>query len=182
MIEWSLRISEIARLAGEQIMAVYRQDFSVAEKSDASPLTQADLAAHERIIALLPELDAEIPILSEESAHIDWQTRQQWTRYWLVDPLDGTREFIKKNDEFTVNIALIEFGEPILGVVYAPALDWLWVGGRGLEAQWQHAGQQGIAKIRPAQMPLQIAASRSHRDQKTQAYWLIVEVLQNRLW
>ena len=170
MIEWSLRISEIAKLAGEQIMAVYQQDFSVTEKSDSSPLTQADLAAHECIIAMLPELDADIPILSEESAGIDWQIRQQWTRYWLVDPLDGTREFIKKNDEFTVNIALIEFGEPVLGAVYAPALDWLWVGGRGLGAKWQHAGEQGVAKIRTAQMPLQIAASRSHRDEKTQAY------------
>lgn len=170
MIEWSVPISEIARLAGEQILSVYRQDFSVREKSDTSPLTQADLAAHECIIALLPALDAEIPILSEESADIDWQTRKQWTRYWLVDPLDGTREFIKKNDEFTVNIALIEFGEPVLGVVYAPALDWLWVGGRGLGAQWQHAGEQGLATIKQAVNPLRVAASRSHRDEKTQAY------------
>lgn len=170
MTEWSTRISEIARHAGQEIMAVYRKDFSVTEKSDASPLTQADLAAHECIVALLPSLDADIPILSEESAGIDWQTRQQWSRYWLVDPLDGTREFIKKNDEFTVNIALIEFGEPVLGVVYAPALDWLWVGDRNLGAHWQHAGEHGIAKIRLAQTPLQIAASRSHRDEKTQAY------------
>ncbi len=170
MIEWSVRISEIARLAGEHIMAVYTQDFSVIEKADASPLTQADLAAHDCIVALLPGLDASIPILSEESAGIDWQIRQQWTRYWLVDPLDGTREFVKKNDEFTVNIALIEHGEPVLGVVYAPAMDYLWLGGRGVQAQWQHAGQQGAARISQAETPLRVAASRSHRDEKTQAY------------
>lgn len=170
MIEWSVCISEIARRAGEEIMAVYRQDFSVVEKLDASPLTQADLAAHHCIVAMLAELDAAIPILSEESADIDWRTRQQWTRYWLVDPLDGTREFVKKNDEFTVNIALIEHGEPVLGVVYAPALDWLWLGGRGLGAHWQHAGEQGIANISDAANPLRVAASRSHRDERTQTY------------
>jgi 3'(2'), 5'-bisphosphate nucleotidase len=170
MMEWSLRISEIARRAGEAIMTVYSQDFSVVEKADASPLTQADLAAHDCIIGLLSELDETTPILSEESADIDWQTRQKWARYWLVDPLDGTREFVKKNDEFTVNIALIEYGEPVFGVVYAPAMDYLWLGGRGVQAQWQHAGQQGVARISQAQDPLRIAASRSHRDQKTQAY------------
>lgn len=170
MKAWAERISEIARLAGDEIMAVYHQDFSVFEKSDASPLTQADLAAHHCIVALLPGLDAGIPVLSEESADIDWQTRQQWTRYWLVDPLDGTREFVKKNDEFTVNIALIENGEPVLGVVYAPALDGLWVGGRGIGAQWQHAGKHGVARIQQATPPLRVAASRSHRNETTQAY------------
>lgn len=170
MKAWAERISEIARLAGDEIMAVYHQDFSVFEKSDASPLTQADLAAHHCIVALLPGLDAGIPVLSEESADIDWQTRQQWTRYWLVDPLDGTREFVKKNDEFTVNIALIENGEPVLGVVYAPALDGLWVGGRGIGAQWQQDGKHGVARIQQASSPLRVAASRSHRDETTQAY------------
>jgi 3'(2'), 5'-bisphosphate nucleotidase len=170
MKQWADRISDIARLAGAEIMAVYRQDFTVTEKSDASPLTQADLAAHRCIVGLLPDIHASLPILSEESAAIDWPTRRAWDRYWLVDPLDGTREFIKKNDEFTVNIALIERGEPVLGVVYAPALDWLLVGGRGLGAQWFKGAEQGTAKVAKAASPLRVAASRSHRDEKTQAY------------
>ena len=164
------QISDIARRAGDQIMAVYRQDFSVYEKADASPLTQADLAAHHCIVGLLPGIEASLPVLSEESADIDWAIRRQWPRYWLVDPLDGTREFIKKNDEFTVNIALIENGEPVLGVVYAPALDWLLVGGRGLDAQWFKGAEQGTARVAKAVSPLRVAASRSHRDEKTQAY------------
>jgi len=167
---WAERISDIARRAGDEIMAVYRQDFSVSEKADASPLTQADLAAHRCIIGLLPGIESALPILSEESADIDWPVRRAWQRYWLVDPLDGTREFIKKNDEFTVNIALIENGEPVLGVVYAPALDWLLVGGRGLEARWFKGAEQGAARVAKASSPLRVAASRSHRDEKTQAY------------
>ncbi|HWR95708.1 MAG TPA: 3'(2'),5'-bisphosphate nucleotidase CysQ [Arenimonas sp.] len=170
MKQWADRISDIARLAGAEIMAVYRQDFTVTEKSDASPLTQADLAAHRCIVGLLPDIHSSLPILSEESAAIDWATRRTWDRYWLVDPLDGTREFIKKNDEFTVNIALIEHGEPVLGVVYAPALDWLLVGGRGLGAQWFKGAEQGTARVAKAASPLRVAASRSHRDEKTQAY------------
>lgn len=170
MKQWADRISDIARLAGDEIMSVYRQDFSVTDKADASPLTQADLAAHRCIVSLLPDISPEMPILSEESADIDWSTRQRWDRYWLVDPLDGTREFIKRNGEFTVNIALIERGEAVLGVVYAPALEWLWVGGRELEARWFHGGKQGEAKVAKAVSPLRVAASRSHRDETTQAY------------
>lgn len=164
------QISLIARLAGGEIMAVYQQDFSVIEKADSSPLTQADLAAHLCIVRMLSELDSEIPILSEESASIDWSVRKHWDRYWLVDPLDGTREFVKKNGEFTVNIALIENGEPVLGVVYAPVIDWLLLGGRGIGAYWQKNSETGVAAIAPASIPLKIAASRSHRDEKTQAY------------
>lgn len=167
---WADAISDIARAAGEQILAVYAQDFEVSEKADASPLTQADLAAHRCIVSRLPDLDGGLPILSEESAAIAWSTRRGWTRYWLVDPLDGTREFVKKNGEFTVNIALIENGEPVLGVVYAPVMDWLLVGGRGLGAQWQRFGTSGVAEVAKAGSPLRVAASRSHRDEKTQQY------------
>ena len=142
------QISLIARLAGDEIMAVYQQDFSVIEKADSSPLTQADLAAHLCIVRMLQDLDSEIPILSEESASIDWSVRKHWAKYWLVDPLDGTREFVKKNGEFTVNIALIENGEPVLGVVYAPVIDWLLVGGRGIGAYWQIEKKSGVAKIK----------------------------------
>jgi len=168
--DWADAISVIARAAGNEIMAVYAQDFNVIQKADSSPLTQADLAAHRVIVSKLPALDAGLPILSEESADIAWSERRNWSRYWLVDPLDGTREFIKKNGEFTVNIALIENGEPILGVVYAPVIDWLLVGGRGFGAYWQKDGISGIATVADSGVPLRVAASRSHRDEKTQGY------------
>ncbi|HEY5715397.1 MAG TPA: 3'(2'),5'-bisphosphate nucleotidase CysQ [Psychromonas sp.] len=119
-------ICNIARLAGEGILQIYQRDFDVQLKADASPLTEADLAAHEIIMKGLTKLTPEIPVLSEEQANIDWSVRQTWQQYWLVDPLDGTKEFIKKNGEFTVNIALIENGKPILAVVYAPVLDKLY--------------------------------------------------------
>ena len=170
MRHWADALCDIARAAGEQILAVYAQDFEVLEKADASPLTQADLAAHRCIVSRLSALDAGLPVLSEESAEIAWAERRQWQRYWLVDPLDGTREFVKKNGEFTVNIALIEAGQPVLGVVYAPVLDLLLVGGRGLGAHWQQRGDAGVAGVARASSPLRVAASRSHRDASTQAY------------
>jgi len=102
------RIVEIAKEAGKAIMEIYSRDFDIVEKEDKSPLTEADLAAHGVIVDALKKLDPELPILSEESAKIPFEERAQWQRYWLVDPLDGTREFIKRNGEFTVNIALID--------------------------------------------------------------------------
>ena len=112
---------DLARAAGAAIMQVYAQDFDVAAKSDASPLTEADLASHRLLCDGLAGLLPGVPVLSEESATIDWATRRGWSRYWLVDPLDGTREFVKKNGEFTVNIALIDGDASVLGVVFAPA-------------------------------------------------------------
>lgn len=123
-------IVDISHKAGDAIMTIYEKDFAIYEKSDESPLTEADLAAHNIIVAGL-EGASDLPILSEESSKIDWETRQKWSRYWLVDPLDGTKEFIKKNGEFTVNIALIENGEPVMGVVYAPVLGTTYVGVKG---------------------------------------------------
>ncbi|RBK26909.1 3'(2'),5'-bisphosphate nucleotidase CysQ, partial [Xanthomonas oryzae pv. oryzae] len=96
----------IACDAGAAIMEVYAQDFAVELKDDASPLTQADLAAHRVIVEGLRRVTPDVPVLSEESAHVAWEERQYWTSYWLVDPLDGTREFVKRNGEFSVNIAL----------------------------------------------------------------------------
>lgn len=117
----------IAHQAGEAIMEIYEKDFAIYEKSDESPLTEADLAAHHCIVAGLEKI-SNFPILSEESASIDWDTRKTWQTYWLVDPLDGTKEFIKKNGEFTVNIALIVSGVPVLGIVFAPVLNTTYVG------------------------------------------------------
>jgi 3'(2'), 5'-bisphosphate nucleotidase len=116
-------VIRLAWQAGNKIMEVYaRDDFDMRIKSDDSPLTEADLAAHHVIVDGLTALDASIPVLSEESAKIAWSERQSWSRYWLVDPLDGTKEFIKRNGEFTVNIALVENHKPVFGVVYAPVL------------------------------------------------------------
>lgn len=129
-------IRELSRAAGEAILAVYNQAqaIDVQNKADDSPLTAADLAAHQLICQALASLTPDIPVLSEEAADIPWSTRQQWTRYWLVDPLDGTKEFIKRNGEFTVNIALIDQGEPVLGVIHAPVLQKTYSAAVGLGA------------------------------------------------
>lgn len=111
---------ELARAAGRKIMQVYSRDFSVSQKDDHTPLTDADLAAHSAIIAGLHRLTPHLPVLSEEAATISFAERSSWSRYWLVDPLDGTREFINRNGEFTVNIALIEQHRAVLGVVLVP--------------------------------------------------------------
>ena len=160
----------LVRQAGAAIMRVYSEDFAVSHKQDRSPLTEADMAAHNLIVAGLEALAPEIPVLSEESADVPWETRRQWQRYWLVDPLDGTREFINRNGEFTVNIALVEHGEPVLGVVYAPALDELHYGLRGVGAfVCDGDSHVPIAVRRPALPPLRVAASRSHLDLRSSA-------------
>ncbi len=160
-----------ALAAGEEIMKVYRSaDFSVTQKDDASPLTQADLAAHRHIVAALQQLTPELPILSEEAADIPYETRQTWTRYWLVDPLDGTKEFIKRNDEFTVNIALIDRGVAQLGVVHAPALDLSYAGAIGLGAQRWKAGQRETIRTRAVPARPTFVVSKSHRDAALDAF------------
>ena len=161
---------ELARDAGQAIMAVYARDFEVEFKGDDSPLTQADMASHHVIVDGLRALAPDIPVLSEEDAGIAWETRRGWGRHWLVDPLDGTREFVKKNGEFTVNIALVEDGRPVLGVVYAPVFDYLLHAARG-EGAWLRQGGADIAlqTRRPATAPLRVAASRSHLDERTAA-------------
>lgn len=168
--QWRERCIAIAREAGDAIMRVYAQDFPVEIKDDNSPLTAADLASHRIIVDGLQALTPDIPVLSEEAADIAWETRREWTRLWLVDPLDGTREFIKKNGEFTVNVALIENGEPVLGVVYAPALGYLVHAERGVGAFLRDDGEDvAIQSTRPSAAPLRVAASRSHLDARTQA-------------
>jgi 3'(2'), 5'-bisphosphate nucleotidase len=165
----------IARAAGEAILKVYRSDFSVEQKPDRSPLTEADLAAHHVIVNALRMLTPELPILSEESASLPWSERSSWTRYWLVDPLDGTREFVKRNGEFTVNIALIDAHKTILGIVYAPVLDemyFAWTGSEKTGAAFaQHAGETEPRRLHTRCRPptLIVAGSRSHADVRQQA-------------
>lgn len=167
---WVEPVLRIARDAGHAIMQIYVQDFAVEHKDDHSPLTAADMAAHHLILAGLGALTPDIPVLSEESASIDWSVRRHWQRYWLVDPLDGTREFVKKNGEFTVNIALVEDGVPVFGVVYAPALDEMHYGIRGVGAFiCDGVSRVPIASRRPANSPLHVAGSRSHMDERSAA-------------
>ena len=128
-------IVALAQDAGSAILKVYSTDFDVQEKDDDSPLTQADLASHRWIDAGLRSLTPDIPIISEESGLPDYDERRAWKRYWIVDPLDGTKEFVNRNGEFTVNIALIEDGQPVLGVVHVPVQDKTYVGCEGLGAQ-----------------------------------------------
>ena len=162
----------IARQAAVDILAVYESEFAVEHKDDRSPLTAADLAAHRRIVSGLQVLTPDIPVLSEESKGIDIAQRRTWSRFWLVDPLDGTREFIKRNGEFTVNIALIEDGVATFGVIQQPVSGGLWHGTLGAGAFRRDVDgnlDTAISVRKPATAPLRIAASRSHRDARTQA-------------
>ncbi|MBL8199420.1 MAG: 3'(2'),5'-bisphosphate nucleotidase CysQ [Chromatiales bacterium] len=159
-------VIEVARAAGRAILGIYaRPDHDVETKADRSPLTAADRAANDVIIAGLAALAPDIPLWSEESATVAWDTRRQWSRFWLVDPLDGTREFIKRNGEFTVNIALVVGHSPVLGVVHAPVLDRDYYGVAGHGAFRADAGGAGrpIRVRAPATPPLRVAGSRSHR-------------------
>lgn len=160
-------VIEIALQAGEAIMAVYETStMEVQRKGDNSPLTEADLAAHHLIEAGLKQLTPDLPVLSEESASVSFATRSHWRKYWLVDPLDGTREFIKRNGEFTVNIALIDEHEPVLGVVYAPAMDLLFYAckGGGAYKRVAHADAEPISTRSYDAETLTVAGSRSHGD------------------
>ena len=161
----------IARDAADAILAVYAGAFEVEHKADASPVTAADLAAHHRIVDGLRALTPDVPVLSEECAdEMPTAQRHGWSRYWLVDPLDGTREFVKRNGEFTVNIALIEHGVATFGVIQQPVTGALWFGAPGHGA-WLREGrsERAIEVRRPALAPLRVAASRSHRDGRTTA-------------
>jgi 3'(2'), 5'-bisphosphate nucleotidase len=169
----------IAREAASRILAVYDTAFEVVRKQDASPLTEADLAAHRCIVDGLSALTPDIPVLSEEAAHlVAVDERRAWPRLWLVDPLDGTREFVKRNGEFSVNIALVDEGVAVFGVIQQPVTGVLWHGAPGAgafrrDAKPSHGGDAEDAPIRcrqPAATPLRVAASRSHRDVRTEAF------------
>lgn len=166
------KIVEIARQAGAAILEIYATDFSVETKGDDSPLTKADMASHKIIVSALEALTPEIPVLSEESAEIPFDTRKTWDRYWLIDPLDGTKEFIKRNGEFTVNIALIEGDKPVLGVVHVPVSGVSYYGTSDGGAFRQDAGEvpQAIQVQSSHRRPVQVAGSRSHAGEALQSY------------
>lgn len=163
-------IIELAKKAGTATLEFYTEDMDVTSKSDDSPLTKADLAAHHVIVDGLRELTPDIPIISEESGVPDYETRINWNTFWMVDPLDGTKEFIKRNDEFTINIALIENGIPVLGVVYAPALDLLYYGKKGMGSFKKSKDlSETQLDVQPFKKPgkARIVVSRSHGDDTT---------------
>lgn len=157
--------------AGAAALAFYKsEDLSVTRKADASPLTLADLASHQYITAALEKISS-FPILSEESESVPYEQRRHWGAYWLIDPLDGTKEFIKQNGEFTVNIALIERGTPVLGVVYAPALGETYAAARGLGARKSTgSGWHPIRCAAYRKDKLRIVASRSHGNEKVERF------------
>ena len=160
------QLVKISRKAGLAILEWYDGDMGITRKADDSPLTKADLASHKLITAELTRLWPQIPVLSEESADIPWETRQNWQQYWLVDPLDGTKEFINRNGEFTVNIALIRDHQAVMGVVHVPVTDISYFGARATGA-WRQQGtaeKQMIKTRQPAATPAVIVGSRSHAN------------------
>ncbi|MEW7995342.1 MAG: 3'(2'),5'-bisphosphate nucleotidase CysQ [gamma proteobacterium symbiont of Clathrolucina costata] len=163
---------QLAHQAGDAILAIYNTDFMVEKKQDNSPLTAADTTANRLIVSSLEQLTPEIPVLSEESSEVPFYTRRRWQRYWLIDPLDGTREFVKRNGEFTVNIALIERHTPILGVVHAPVLGTTYYGIQGSGAWKQEADQpaRSIRVVDRCRKPIRVAGSRSHAGDSLQRF------------
>jgi len=158
--------------AGEEILKIYNTDFAIETKNDQSPLTTADLASHHCLVDGLEKLSPKLPILSEESADIPYSERKQWETYWLIDPLDGTKEFIKRNGEFTVNVALIQGNRPILGVVYVPVNGICYSAAKGLGAWKQSQDQQAlpISVRKQVTKPLTVVGSRSHQTEELTRY------------
>src|SRR5688572_30735505 len=167
MISQQLRegIIALTQDAAAAILGIYDSEFAVQHKDDNSPLTAADLAAHRCIVEGLARVTPDIPVLSEESAHeVSTAQRHAWSRLWIVDPLDGTREFVKRNGEFTVNIALVEGGVATYGFVQAPVTGTLWHGGAQTGAFRRTGNEDVRLHAGRAQAPLRVATSRSHRD------------------
>ncbi|RKR06056.1 3'(2'),5'-bisphosphate nucleotidase [Kushneria sinocarnis] len=174
-------VIEIAKRAGQAIMTVRERDFDVEEKEDHSPLTEADMAAHGVIRDALLRLTPQWPILSEESSAAEIEQRGQWSTYWLVDPLDGTKEFIRRSDEFTVNIALIQDHVPVMGIILAPASGICWYGSAGQGAFMEMQGETRRLQCAPAdpEAQLRVVGSRSHKGASTEA---LVERLRASEW
>ncbi len=162
-------VLDIARQAGDAIRAIYRQQITVSRKHDDSLLTNADQAAHDLITAQLDRLTPHIPVLSEEAQPRHWAERRHWERYWLVDPLDGTRQFVRRSDQFSVNIALVVRHRPVLGVIHAPMRRLDWFGGPGLGA-WRRLQNRPAIPIgprRPPERPLRVVLGGSSPGPRT---------------
>lgn len=162
------------RDASTAILEIYNSDdFDIERKDDASPLTAADMASHRSLVAALTRMTPDIPILSEESAADELDARREWNRLWVVDPLDGTREFIKRNGEFTINVALVEDARPVLGVIAVPVTGLVYSGIVGIGAhRWENwADAETIQTRRPCPERPTVLGSRSHANPRTQTYF-----------
>ena len=165
------QIIEISKEAGNAILEIYNTNFDYQIKEDLSPLTNADTLSHSIICERLKVLTPGIPILSEESCNIPFSIRSQWCQYWLIDPLDGTKEFIKKNDEFTVNIALIENNNPIIGLIHNPVLNTTYWGSElGTFLSKKNSNPQKIAVQKSQLIKSRIICSRSHKSEELEVY------------
>lgn len=165
---------DAVKKSGEAILEIYATDFNVEIKGDDSPLTAADKAANEVLMDYVTAHTPEIPVISEENKEVEYSERKDWTRFWLIDPLDGTKEFIKKNGEFTVNIALIENGTPILGVVYQPTTSTFYLGIPG-EGSWKMDVEGNVEKLGEnahykSLSDIKVVASRSHLSDDVVAF------------
>jgi 3'(2'), 5'-bisphosphate nucleotidase len=165
------QVLEIADTASRKVMEIYQTDFQVQTKDDNSPITEADIASHHVIVDGLTALTPDIPILSEESANAPWEERKTWTRFWLVDPIDGTKDFTNRTGEFTVNIALIENGEPVMGVVTAPALGEAYWGIKG-QGAWKREADGSTRRLAVENPPqaIRAVASKNHMNEDTRHF------------
>lgn len=162
-------IETIALEAGKAIMEIYKKDFQVDYKEDKSPLTEADLKSNQIICESLKELYPKISIMSEENKEDSYEVRKDREYYWCIDPIDGTKEFIKKNDEFTINIALIHKDTPVLGVVYAPAIDKMYMAKKG-DGAYLNGEKLPLRINNNPQEKLYVVASKSHLSEETQVF------------
>ena len=171
---YSSLLPEVIKIADEasaEVLRIYRSDFEVSYKEDQSPITAADTASHNIIVKGLGSLTPDIPILSEEGAQAPWEDRKQWRRFWLIDPIDGTKEFTRRTGEFTVNIALIENGEPVMGVVTAPALNEAFWGIKGEGASKRDStGHIRTIQVAEPHTSKRVVASKSHLTDDTRAF------------
>ena len=159
----------IAKEAGDAIMEIYEKDFTIEYKDDKSPLTEADLKANAIICQQLEKFYSSIPIMSEENKEVEYSIRKFWDYYWCIDPIDGTKEFIKKNGEFTVNIALIYKNIPVLGVVYAPAIEVMYKAKKG-EGAYKNNQKLPLCFNHQPKKKLLVVASKSHLSEETQLF------------
>jgi len=164
-------VIKVADEASEKVLHIYQSDFTVDFKSDHSPITAADTASHEIIVRGLRNISRDIPILSEEGKDIPWEERKHWRRFWLVDPIDGTKDFTQRTGEFTVNIAMIEDGEPVMGVVIAPALkEAFWgVVGEGAHLR-DRTGKVRRIRVAEPKAVKRVMASKNHLNEETRAF------------
>ncbi|MCA0912745.1 3'(2'),5'-bisphosphate nucleotidase CysQ [Marinobacter nauticus] len=164
-------VIKIADEASEKVLHIYQSDFKVSYKEDHSPITAADIASHDIIVKGLRQISRDIPILSEEGAEIPWEERKKWRRFWLIDPIDGTKDFTQRTGEFTVNIAMIEDGEPVMGVVVAPALKEAFWGIKGEGAHMRdRTGRVHRIRVAEPKDTLRVVASKNHLNEETRAF------------